>query len=155
MRKLYDIDADIFSCFDEETGEVLNEKKLDALNLEREQKIEGVALAIKELTADIAAYKFERDSFNEKIKRAEKQVEGYKIWLQKATEGQKFHSSKVDVSFRSSEVVDISDESLVPTEYLKWKNTSSPDKNAIKQALKAGIEVEGCSLINRQNVQVK
>lgn len=155
MRKLYDIDADIFACFDDETGEVLDEKKLNALSLEREQKIEGVALAIKELTADVTAYKFERDAFNEKIRRAERQIEGYKGWLGKATEGQKFHSAKVDVSFRQSEVVDIPDESVVPVEYLKWKNTSSPDKNAIKQALKAGIQVDGCTIVSKQNVQVK
>ena len=44
MRALYDIDAAILDCVDQETGEILDPEKLDALQMEREQKLEGVAL---------------------------------------------------------------------------------------------------------------
>lgn len=155
MRKLYDIDSDIFDCFDAETGEILDEDKLNQLEMEREEKIEGVALAVKELRADIDAYKAEKSVFSDKIKRAEKQVEGYLKWLENATQGRKYHSARVDISYRSSEAVDILDERMVPAEYIKWKTEESPDKTAIKQAIKAGIEVEGCRLVQKQNIQVK
>lgn len=155
MRALYEIDSDIMSCFDEETGETLDEAKLDALEMEREQKIESVGLAIKNLTAFVVACKEERRLFGNKIERAEKQIEGYKHWLLSATEGKKFVSPKVNVSFRSSESVEISDEKIVPDEYLMWKSESRPDKNAIKQALKSGVKIDGCELVTKKNVQVK
>lgn len=155
IRPLYEIENEIFDCFDAETGEILDEDKLNQLEMERGKKIEGVALAVKELRADIDAYKAEKSVFSDKIKKAERQVEGYLKWLENATQGRKYHSARVDVSYRSSEAVDIPDESLVPTEYIKWKTEGSPDKTAIKQAIKAGIEVEGCRLVQKQNIQVK
>jgi hypothetical protein len=42
--------------------------------------------------------------------------------------------------------VAISDESLIPDEFVNVKTVISPDKNAIAKALKEGIEVSGASL---------
>ena len=52
MRALYEINADILSCVDLETGEILDTEKLDALQIEREAKLEGVALWVKDLKGD-------------------------------------------------------------------------------------------------------
>ena len=43
MRALYEINQDILDCVDLETGEILDTEKLDALQMEREAKLEGVA----------------------------------------------------------------------------------------------------------------
>ena len=45
---LYEIDNAILECIDLETGEIIDTDKLDALQLERETKIENVALWIKD-----------------------------------------------------------------------------------------------------------
>ena len=50
MRPLYEIDAEILASVDQETGEILDIEKLDALQMERERKLEGVALWVKDLT---------------------------------------------------------------------------------------------------------
>lgn len=155
MRALYEIDSDIMDCFDEETGELLDEEKLNELQIERDQKIEGVGLAVKNLTAEIDAYKKEIDAFQQRKRSAEKRLDGFKKWLLETLEGQKFATPKVDIRFRRSETVDIPDESAVPDEYIVWKTEGKPDKIAIKQAIKAGSSIEGCQLIQKLNISIK
>ena len=48
--RLYEIDEAILSCIDTDTGEILDADKLNALQIEREEKLENVALWIKKLT---------------------------------------------------------------------------------------------------------
>ena len=47
--KLYEIDEQILNCIDAETGEIIDADMLNALQMERDAKIEGVALWIKDL----------------------------------------------------------------------------------------------------------
>lgn len=61
---LYGINSQIMEAFeaavDMETGEIINEAAYEALNrlqMEREEKIEGILLWIKNLTADANALK--------------------------------------------------------------------------------------------------
>ena len=61
MRALYEIDNEILACVDAETGEILDTERLDALQMEREAKLEGVALWEKDLTAEANAVKEEAD----------------------------------------------------------------------------------------------
>ena len=57
MSSLYEIDQAIMSCIDSQTGEIVDYEKLSELQMEQEKKIEVVALWIKNLNADIEAYK--------------------------------------------------------------------------------------------------
>lgn len=54
---LYEIDAAIMACIDEETGEITDPAKLDELDMTRDQKIENIALYIKDLRAEASAIK--------------------------------------------------------------------------------------------------
>jgi hypothetical protein len=75
MASLYEIIGQIENFdyqFDEETGEMLNAKDLDELEIAKSEKVENVCLYIKNLLADAEAYKREKDSFAEKQRRAEK-----------------------------------------------------------------------------------
>ena len=49
---LYEIDSAIMDCVDEETGEIIDLEKLEALNIERDKKVEGIALAVKNYAAE-------------------------------------------------------------------------------------------------------
>ena len=62
MATLYEIESAIYNCVDGETGEVIDEEKLNALMMERSAKLEGVALWIKNLESDAAAIRAERDN---------------------------------------------------------------------------------------------
>ena len=58
---LYEIDNAILECVDEETGEIIDFEKLDALCIERENKIKNVAQWYKDTIADVEKFKAERD----------------------------------------------------------------------------------------------
>lgn len=155
MASLYEIDQAILDTINPETGEVIDLDKLSELQMERERKLEGVALWIKNLKADAAAYKAERDAFAEREKQAKGKIERLSAWLTIALEGQKMQTNRVVVSFRKSEAVRITDIDAIPEKYLVETVTESPDKLMIKDDLKHGVEVPGCKLELKTNIQIK
>ena len=72
---LYEIDQNIMDCWDPETGEILDEQRLDSLLMDRNDKIEGIALYIKNLRSDAAAIKAEKDALGQRQKSAENKAE--------------------------------------------------------------------------------
>ena len=155
MPNLYEIDQAILDCIDQETGEIIDRARLDALQMERASKIEGVACWIKNLAADAAAYKAEKEAFAEREKAALKKAEGLKAWLADALGGQKFSTWRCAVAFRRSEAVEITDEAALPREMKTEKRTYTPNKTAIKAAIKAGEYVPGACLVDKLNASVK
>lgn len=155
MANLYEIDQGILECLDPETGEVIDPERLFNLQMERSQKIENVALWIKNLESDAAAFKAEKDAFAYREAAAKKKVDGLKKWLAEALEGQKFSTGRCAVSFRKSVRVEIQDEGIIPQELMVQTVIFTPDKNAIKELLKNGQHVSGCCLIENMNPQIK
>ena len=157
MAKLYDLVREIEDFefeIDEETGEILNAEDLDNLELEKNEKIEQLCLWIKNLKSDAAAYKAEKDSFAKKQKAAENEAESIKNYIAYILSGEKFKTDRVTVSYRKSEQVECLDMSLVDDDYLRFKEPEL-DKTKIKKALKDGVKVGGCMLVERQNMQIK
>ena len=62
---LYQIDNEILSCVDAETGEILDVEKLEQLQMERDAKLEGVACWYKDLVADAAKIRDEEKNLAE------------------------------------------------------------------------------------------
>lgn len=157
MGRLYDLVREIEDFefeIDEETGEILNANDLDNLELEKNEKIEQLCLWIKNLKSDAAAYKAEKDSFAKKQKAAENKAESIKNYIAYILAGENFKTDRVTVSYRRSEQVECPDMSLVDDDYLRFKEPEL-DKTKIKKALKDGIKVGGCMLVERQNMQIK
>lgn len=155
---LFDIDkaiADFEFEVDEETGEILNPNALEELEMAREQKIENVGLYIKNLEAEADAVENQEKIFADRKKRIRKKIEGLKSFLGYALDGQKFKTDKVEMSFRKSESVHITDEYLIPDEYKLFTVVKKPDKKVLKDALKKGKEIMGVELIEKQNIQIK
>lgn len=151
---LYEIDAAILDCIDTETGEVVDADKLTALQMERDEKVEAVALWIKDLTAEAAALKAEKQAFAERQAAAEKKAESLKRWLADALAGEKFKTTKVAVSFRKTQSVEVPDIWALNENYLKYSEPTA-DKAAIKAAIKAGETVEGAKLVEGISMTVK
>lgn len=86
MANLYEIDTQITECFDADTGELLDAEKLENLMIEKENKLENVALWIKNLKADAAMYKAEKTAFAERQAAAERKAESLTEWLKKRFE---------------------------------------------------------------------
>ena len=152
---LYEIDKAILACIDPETGELLDEDALEDLQMERTQKIKNVALWLKNLNASAAAYKAERDAFDERMKQAQKKAESLKRYLANALGGEKFVTDECAVSFRKSTAINVLDEAAIPAAYMAEKVTRSPDKTAIKAAIKGGEDVPGVALVENLSVQIK
>lgn len=155
MSSLYEIDQQIMSCVDMDTGEIVDMDKLSELQIERETKLESVALWIKNLKAEEAALKAEKDAFAEREKQTKAKREKLSEWLTGALNGEKMSTNKVAISFRKSESVKITDIDAIPMNYIVETITESPDKVAIKAALKNGLEVPGCELELKNNIQIK
>lgn len=152
---LYEIDKAILACIDPETGELIDEAALTDLQMERTEKIKNVALWLKNLNASVTALKAERDAFDERMKSAQKKADGLKKYLADALQGQKFSTDECVVSFRRSAAVAVLDEAVLPAEYIAEKITKTPDKAAIKAAIKSGIDVPGAALVDSLSVQIK
>lgn len=157
MATLYDLAVELANFkldIDEETGEVLNADELDNLQMARDEKIEGICLWIKNLKADAAAYKAEKDSFAKKQKAAENKAEALRNYIQYILAGEKFKTNRVAISYRKSDQIECPDIAAVDDDYLRYKEPEL-DKAKIKEALKNGIEVKGCTLVERQNMQIR
>lgn len=150
VREIEDFQFDI----DDETGEILNFDELDALQLEKDTKVENICLLIKNLRSDAEAYKNEKNSFEQKRKAAENKADRLTAYVQYILAGDKFKSSKVNVSYRKSEQIECVDMLMVDPDYLRFKEPEL-DKKKIKDALKQGVEVKGCQLVERLNVQIR
>ena len=151
---LYEIDQSIMECWDSETGEILDEQRLDKLMMDRNDKIEGIALYIKNLKSDAAAIKTEKDALAQRQKAAENKAESLSKYLESALSGETFKTARVAVTYRKSEQVVIADGTQLDDQYLRYK-APEPDKTAIKEAIKSGIEIDGVSLETRMNMQIK
>ena len=164
MRALYDIDQEILDCVDMETGEILDPEKLDALQMEREKKLEGVALWVKDLAAESAAVKEEADKLTARKRALDNKIAAIKMWLLMALDGQKLttprckvyqtHSTRLNVIDEQSVVNWIQTHCKEPEEFLKF---TLPEirKDAVKAEIKAGREIPGAALETTESVVIK
>lgn len=153
MANLYEINYEILNCIDEETGEV-DIERLTALQQEKSQKIENIALWIKNLLADAEAYKAEKQAFEDRQRRATAKAESLKAYLASALEGQPFSSTRANITFRKSDKVIIDAIDLISAEYVTM-GAPVADKVAIKKAIKSGVKLEGCHLEDTQSIIIK
>lgn len=151
---LYEIDAAIMDCIDEDTGEIIDQAALDELNLSRDEKVENIALAIKNLKSEAEAIKAEKQNLAARQAAAERKAESLKNYLSDYLQGDKFKSAKVSISWRKSEVVLVDDISKLPDDFLRFKDPEV-DKTKLKEAMKAGQSFEGARLVQNNNIQIK
>ena len=156
---LYEINEQLrnaieFGC-DPETGEIIDTVALEKLEMARDEKIENICLFIKDLKAEAAAIKTEKDVLDARMKASTKKADSLTNYLQLMLSGEKFKTSRCAVSYRKTQAVKITDESLLPDTYIRRKVIEEPDKVAIREALKAGGEVAGACLEDRQSMTIK
>ncbi len=151
---LFEIDAAILDCVDVETGEVFDVDRFEELELTRDAKIENICLWIKNLKAEAEALKAEKDAFAQRQKAAENKMESLKRYISGYLDGTAFESAKVKVSFRKSESLEISEDAMIPDEYLRFKEPEV-NKADLKKAIKAGLTIGGVQLVESNNIQIK
>jgi len=157
--KLYDYDKEferlIAEATDPETGEVSDDidDKLNDLSMERDQKIANVVYYIKERLAEAEALKTEADKLSKRRKVAENDANNLKNYLAYCLNYEPYKNGIIDIRFRNSESVHITNEDLIDDEYMVISR--APSKTAIKAAIKSGVEVEGAEIVENRSIIIK
>lgn len=163
MRALYEIDQAILDCVDMETGEILDSDKLTALQMEREAKLEGVALWVKDLKAEADAVKAEADKLNARKKALDNKIESIKNWLLYALNGEKLKTARCSVYQTHSQRLSVANEQELiqilqtldePERFLKFHDPELR-KDEIKKAIKDGWTFAGAALETTESVVIK
>ena len=167
---LYEIDAELLTLFesmiDPETGEINEDfrTQYDALEMEREKKLDSWAWYLKNLKADIAAAKDVQRQITERIRGMERRLDTSKQNLQEYLNGEKFRSATNTVSYRTTDAVELSEGfrdldpseyiDIIPLEYLRYKDPEI-NKELAKKALKDGEQIPGLQLVQKASMIVK
>jgi hypothetical protein len=163
MRALYEIDQDILNCVDMETGEIIDGEALSALQMERERKLEGVALWEKDMMAEAAAVKEEADKLLARKRALDNKIAALKAWLLIALDGEKLKTPRCNVYQTHSQRVSVEDEAKLvkflqtleePDRFLKFPEPELR-KDEIKKALKDGYVIPGAALEETESVVIR
>lgn len=126
-----------------------------------ETKAQNIAYAIKNLEATAAAIKAAEAEMAARRKAIENRAMHLKEYVKTAMEiaqVQKIECPHFALSIRANPAsVDIFEPSLIPAEFMRQPEPPppSPDKTAIKEAIKAGRDVPGAQLANGTRVDIK
>ena len=159
--KLYEINDAYYKWLEkvqENEGELTQEMLIEyeSIDGEFEEKAEAYAVLIKTLNAEADLIGSEEKRLAERRRRKENLSERLKERLAESMrifERDKLETAKCKISFRSSTAVEIVDEAKLPDEYFKIER--KPMKSEIKEALKAGVAIDGAVLVERKNIQIK
>lgn len=159
---LWEINREIMDCVDMETGEVIDIEKLDELQMARDEKLENIGLYIKNLDAEAGAIREEEKALAARRTVRENKAKRLREYLSYALGGQAFETPRVSVSFRSSTRCEVTDEQAL-VDYLQANEHEdcikytmpTVDKTKVTRLLKAGEEIPGAALEQRQNMQLK
>ena len=170
--KLYEINEAIETLLsaltvDPETGEVPADvddivAQLDALSMERTAVLEYLAKEVLNLRADQAAVKAEEMRLKERRERMEKREAAILGVLDRECAGQKTDLGVATVSYRTSDVTEITSEADARTwlmiegydDCLKYTEPTI-NKVALKALINSGVKVPGAAVIKRNNCSLK
>lgn len=158
---IYQIDAELLSLVDEETGEITDPERLEALLSARDDKIESAATLYKQFKADAKAIDDEIKALRLRNDTAENNAERLSKYIKAALNGATFKSGRCSVSYRKSRAVEITDEAAFIAwarkdhrEFLTYKDPAI-SKTSIKDALEAGTEVPYAGIVENTNISIK
>lgn len=160
--KLYEIDQALLDLTDPETGEILDISAFNALQMERERKLEGMGCWIKDMDAEIDALKREEDAL--RMRRQKTMNRRHQIWtyLRQMLNGEKLKTARVAISYRKNPPsVKMEDEEAV----FRWAQengrgdllriTAALDKTRLKEAISAGEVIPGAEVVQEIGMVIK
>lgn len=88
-----------------------------------------------------------------RLKAARKRVKEYLSCAIQNAGCEEIKGNYANITFRTSEETIIDDEDMLSEEFIRVK--VAPNKTAIKNAIKQGIEVRGAHIEKKKNLQIK
>ena len=159
MSSLYEINKSLalYEMKFDEDGVWINEDELERLQMAKDEKRENIALYIKNIEAEATAVKAEKQVFDERYKKLMNKASRLREYLTADLNGEPFKTSRVAISFRKSESVNIINEDAVPDRFLDISVVRKPIKSDIKKYLKEaeakGEEVPWAKIESKKNIQ--
>ena len=153
---LYEINALMESLVDEETGELVEFELFQALQMERDVKIENLLRWYKNESTIAAAFKAESDNLSKLARASANKAARLKDYISQVLDGTPFVCPSGKISFRNSPGAVVIGEGVELDE--KWISTTilrDPDKPAIRAALKAGEVIPGVTLESSVSTIIK
>ena len=144
----------------ENGGELTPELEL-ALQINKDNfhsKSENYAYITKQFDGEIDMIDNEIKRLQQAKKSREKTIQRLKDTIELAMltfDIDKIETPLIKISFRKSESVEVADVNDLPNEYKVIKVTETADKFKIKDALKSGVFISGCSIKSNRNLQIK
>ena len=130
---------------------------LDNLKDAIEVKLDGYAVVISELEADIDKFTKEKKRIDAVIRQRKNAVERLRSnaeYNMEIAELEQVETERFNFRFRQNPPsVEILDEALIPEEYFRTKK--EVNKSEIKKAISEGKEVSGASLVTRTRLEIK
>jgi len=165
MTALYELAADYRSAADRLADMDLDEQTLadtlESLSGELEVKATNTAMLIRNLEASAYAIKEAEGQMAARRKALENRaarVKDYVLAQMMVAGIEKIECPYFKLAVRTNPpAVEIFEPGLVPSEFMKTPEPPppSPDKTAIKDALKAGKDVPGCVLTHGMRLEIK
>ena len=162
MSTFREIDERLMALVDED-GEIMDVEAFEALQMERTEKAQNMALWVLDLQDEQEAIKREIDRLTARKKAAERKETSLKGFLQYILGGEKLKTDRVAVSYRRTAAVEVTDENALRTwamvapegdDVLKYRD---PDisKSAIKDLIGRGVEVPGAEMRDKVSTVIK
>lgn len=132
---------------------------LESLSGDLEVKAQSVAYMVRNLEVTAAAIKVHEAEQAQRRKAIESRAEALRRYLANCMESvgiQKIEGPGVRLTFRKSSAVVIDGVDLIPAEFMRQPEAPppAPDKKAIGDAIKAGREIPGAHIEQRQSLQI-
>jgi len=162
MANLYELTGDILHLQRMlEDGEVDIETftdTLESINFDVEEKADGYAKVIKNITSDVNGLKDEekriadkRKTYENKIKTMKTNLENSMILLDKKKFKTKLFSFNVQ---KNAPSLYVDDDNKIPEQFYKIQDPIL-DKAELKQYIKDGNEIEGVSLKSSESLRIR
>lgn len=159
---LYQIDSAIAECVDAESGEVLDFDKLAELSMERDRKIENIALWIKNDLSEAKAIREEENALAARRQSLERAAKSKKCYLESVLNGEKFSTAKCSISFRNTTSVELEDMAAA----VAWMEANghgdevsrpvpTVSKTDLARLMKTGAQIDGARLVQGRSMGVK
>lgn len=158
---LYEIANEMATLIDPETGELRDYEAFEALSMAREEKIDNMAKWVLDLEAEAKMVKERADELTKRAQSAKKKAERLREYLQEFLGGEKRKTADYTIGYRRTEAVEITDEDRAVAWLMEHRDDALTyqqpkiSKTAVKELLKAGENVPGAELVERQSMSIR
>lgn len=138
------------------TPELLEKVKINEQELQ--EKAVNYAYVVKKFEYDNKVIDEEINRLKELKESNKRKIDKLKeivLESMRLCEIDKIEGQTLKLSFRKSEAVNIIDESKISDNLMTTKITKTPNKTAIKEAIKEGADIKGAELVVNINLQIK